>query len=79
MERERMTELLFRAADGELDDDLAAEVRGRIETCQDCAREAVYVRRFLEVVRERCGRVDAPSRLRLRILTGFEHRNSQPQ
>lgn len=76
MDRSELTELLFRAADDELDPELATMVRQRIESCQDTAREALYVQNFLRVVRMRCARRTAPMRLRLRILTRFDHRRT---
>lgn len=76
MDRSELTELFFRAVDDELDPELATAVRQRIEACEDCAREAVYVENLLRVIRRRCARTSAPVRLRLRILTSFEHRRS---
>ncbi len=74
MDDQTVTELLFLAADGELDPERAEAVRSRIEACEDCAREALYVQRLLQVIRCRCVRIGAPTRLRLRILSTFEHR-----
>lgn len=74
MDREQVTELLFRAADNELEEDQIEAVRQQIDRCKDSAREAVYVQRFLEIVKTRCIRQSAPTRLRLRILSNFPHR-----
>ena len=77
IERTKVTELLFRAVDEELDPQESDLLREQIESCDDCAREAVYVRAVVQVVRQRCVRVSAPMSLRLRILNQFDHRRGQ--
>lgn len=77
IERTKVTELLFRAVDEELDPQESMLLREQIESCADCAREAVYVRAVVQVVRQRCVRVSAPMSLRLRILNQFDHRRGE--
>jgi anti-sigma factor (TIGR02949 family) len=72
-----VTELLFQAADNELDSSHIERLRRQIESCQDSAREAAYIERFLTVVKSRCGRQAAPTRLRLKILSSFDHRQGR--
>lgn len=71
-----MTEFLFLSVDGELEAEQETEIRHQVESCEHCAREEQYIRSFLRVLRERCGRESAPRSLKLRILRSFDHRRS---
>lgn len=62
----------FRQAVYLCDDDSGEELvlsfRAHCEDCPQCAREAEFKRRLLELVRRRCCRETAPQGLRARIL-----------
>ncbi len=77
IERTKVTELLFRAVDEELDLEESALLQRQIDSCEECAREAVYVRAVVQLVRQRCVRISAPISLRLRILNQFDHRRRE--
>jgi hypothetical protein len=51
-----------------------APFREHLTFCPACASHFHYLEKLLCVVRERCSRVSAPSRLKVRILTSFPHR-----
>ena len=54
--------------------DLLIAYRSHVADCPHCAQEAQLTRRLLTIVRERCVRCEAPSRLRARILAGLPRR-----
>ena len=78
MDCERAWEVVFLIGDKQLEPDLTRAFEDHLDSCSRCARKAVATRRVLAMLRERCIRQQAPTRLRLRILTSFEHRRGAP-
>jgi hypothetical protein len=74
MDCHRVREAMFQATDNELAADLVAPFREHLSFCPDCAHQFVYVGRLVATIRERCFRYDAPSTLKMRILSSFPHR-----
>jgi mycothiol system anti-sigma-R factor len=74
MDCERLFEVLFLYLDDELDDAQLSPLKEHLENCPHCSQRADYTRKLLVLVRERCVRCQAPTRLRVRILTSFPHR-----
>lgn len=72
-------ELAYLFVDNEMEPELMVTFSQRIEQCPITARETRNARRFLTVVRERCGRQPAPIQLRQRVLAIFPHRRPQQQ
>ena len=70
-------EVIFLYTDNELDEEICVSLRRHVELCADCAREIAYKERLLQLLRQRCKRATAPSRLRRRILTSLPHRRGQ--
>ncbi len=70
-------EVIFLYTDNELDEEICVSVRRHVELCPECAREIAYTARLLQLLRQRCKRATAPSRLRRRILTSLPHRRGQ--
>lgn len=62
-------EIVFLVTDNEAGQEVVVSFRQHLETCPECARQAQYLQRLLMLVRQRCCRVSAPARLRLRILS----------
>jgi mycothiol system anti-sigma-R factor len=74
MDCQRVREAMFLVKDNELEPELMAPFREHLTFCPACASHFHYLEKLLCVVRERCSRVSAPSRLKVRILTSFPHR-----
>ncbi len=70
-------EVIFLYTDNELEEEIRVSVRRHVELCPECAREIAYTTRLLQLLRQRCKRATAPSRLRRRILTSLPHRRGQ--
>jgi mycothiol system anti-sigma-R factor len=54
--------------DADTGEELVMSFRAHCADCPQCAREAEFKRRLLELVRRRCCRQSAPEELRSRIL-----------
>ena len=74
MDCHRVREAMFQAADNELEAELLAPFREHLSFCPDCAHHFTYVGKLVAVIRQRCCRYDAPSSLKIRILSSFPHR-----
>ncbi len=70
-------EVIFLYTDNELEEEICVSLRRHVELCPECAREVAYKERLLQLLRQRCTRATAPSRLRRRILTSLPHRRGQ--
>ena len=70
-------EVIFLYTDNELDEEICISLRRHVELCPSCAREVAYKERLLLLLRQRCKRATAPSRLRRQILTSLPHRKGQ--
>jgi anti-sigma factor (TIGR02949 family) len=79
MECHRVREVMFRATDNELEPELQGPFREHLRLCPECAHHYCYVTKLIGLIRERCGRLPAPSRLKVRILSSFPHRGSGPR
>jgi mycothiol system anti-sigma-R factor len=76
MNCKRVREAMFLVTDNELEEDLVIRFREHLSFCPECAQQFHYLSRLVALVRQRCRRRRAPSRLRLRILTSLPHRRS---
>lgn len=76
MDCHRVREAMYRATDNELEPDQLAPFREHLRLCPECDHHYLYVTRLLCLVRERCLRLNAPARLKVRILTSFPHRGA---
>jgi mycothiol system anti-sigma-R factor len=79
MDCHRVREAMFQATDNELPADSLVPFREHLSFCPDCAHQYTYLGRLVAVIRERCCRDAAPSRLKLRILSSFPHRGGMLQ
>jgi mycothiol system anti-sigma-R factor len=77
MDCREVSESLFLFVDNEMEADLLISFRDHVAGCPGCAKRMDYTRKFLWLVRERCGRCTASHDLRLRILTSLPHRRPQ--
>ena len=77
MDCHRVREAMYQATDNELEDALWAPFREHLRLCPECAQHFCYLTKLLGIVRERCLRDPAPSRLKVRILASFPHRGSK--
>lgn len=77
MKCSRVKEVIFLYTDNELEEEVRVSVRRHVELCPECARQIAYTARLLQLLRQRCKRATAPSRLRRRILTSLPHRQGQ--
>ena len=59
---------------GELDNECERLVADHLDACPDCASRAFVARRVIELVKARIQPRSAPTRLRLRVLNNFSHR-----
>lgn len=69
-----MEELVFRLVDDDLAQDVILAYQQHVQCCPHCARCTKRTRYVLTIVRERTARLQAPKRLRLKILAGLPHR-----
>lgn len=76
MDCKEVHERLFLFVDNELQEEFLISFQDHVATCPCCARQMVYTRKLLWLVRERCARCTAPRNLRHRILTSLPHRRS---
>jgi len=74
MNCQKAEKVLFLFFDGEIEDDLIEVFKAHLSHCPDCAHRLDFTRKFLVIIRQRCVRQVAPSRLRARILTSLPHR-----
>ena len=74
MDCDRLRKLVLRFIDGELDGDGVVTVRSHVSSCPHCATFVEITRKVRVVIRQRCGREQAPESLRLRILAQMPHR-----
>jgi mycothiol system anti-sigma-R factor len=72
--RQCCDEVVFLFIDREITADLEAPFQHHIAHCPECASNVRHTRRLVFLVRERCVRMEAPPRLRARILTSLPHR-----
>jgi mycothiol system anti-sigma-R factor len=79
MDCHRVREAMFRATDNELEPDAIEPFRDHLRLCPECAHYYCYVTKLVALIRERCMRLPAPSRLKVRILSSFPHRGSLPR
>jgi mycothiol system anti-sigma-R factor len=79
MDCHRVRESMFQATDNELPAEILVHFREHLSFCPDCSHKYSYVGRLVAVIRERCCRLDAPSRLKVRILSSFPHRGGMLQ
>ncbi len=71
-------EVLFLYTDNEMEEELRISVREHVAICPECERRLDYTTRLVALLRKRCKRAVAPSRLRRRILTSLPHRRQGP-
>ena len=66
-------QVIFLYVDNEMGEELHVAFEEHMSTCPVCAQRIEYTRRWLTLVKRRCTRVQAPERLRRRILTSLRH------
>jgi mycothiol system anti-sigma-R factor len=79
MDCHRVREAMFRATDKELEPEADVLFREHLRLCPECAQHFCYVTKLVALIRERCSRLPAPSRLKVRILASFPHRGIIPR
>ena len=67
-------ELVFLYADNEMGQELLIAFHRHVSACPHCAQEDRYTRQLLSIVQRRAIRLQAPRRLRTKILAGLPHR-----
>ena len=65
--------VVFLYVDNEMGEDLHIAFEEHMSVCPRCARHIEYTQNLLKLVKRRCTRVQAPERLRRRILTSLRH------
>jgi mycothiol system anti-sigma-R factor len=70
----RVREAMFLVTDNELEPELLAPFREHLSFCPACASHFHYLEKLVCLIRQRCSRVSAPSRVKVRILSSFPHR-----
>ena len=77
MDCQRVRQTMFLVKEEEADPELVellAPVREHVSYCSGCAQHLDYLVRLFSLVRQRCGRFDAPRSLKVRILASMPHR-----
>ena len=65
--------VVFLYIDNEMGEELHVAFEQHMSVCPRCARQIEYTQNLLKLVKRRCARVQAPERLRRRILTSLRH------
>lgn len=74
----KVQEVVFLYTDNEMGEELLVSFRRHMDLCPHCAQYIQQAEQLITLVRKRCGRAEAPARLRRRILTSFPHRRDHP-
>jgi mycothiol system anti-sigma-R factor len=74
MDCQRARHAVFLINDEGLEPELSAPLREHLSLCSGCASRYQYLTKLFALVRQRCGRLEAPQQLRARILSSFPHR-----
>jgi mycothiol system anti-sigma-R factor len=69
-------QVIYLYVDNEMGEELHISFEQHLSTCPHCAQRIEYTRQWLTLIKLRCDRVQAPERLRRRILTSLRHGSS---
>lgn len=62
-------QVIFLYVDNEMGEELHVAFERHMSVCPHCARQIEYTQKWLTLIRRRCIRVQAPERLRRRIIS----------